>query len=380
MQLLKDFFLFFLLAFVVACSPIHQNHAFVLNSFDARRMGKHVEQLASDSFLGRKPFTVGEWRTIHYLQEQFRSDGLEPGNDSSYFQKVPMVSIMSMASPQMLFEAKNGNFHLKGPDDYVLWSNITNPIVSLDKDEIVFAGYGIVAPEYHWNDYANIDVKNKVVMVLANEPGFDGSDSTLFKSITMTYYARWIYKLEEAARRGAKACFIVHSFKSTGQAFKIVQNGWNASRLRLDERASNVKQCPIAGWLSEQGAIKILGLAGKDTSLLSAAGKRGFISLPLGVKVSAGIRVRAVYNQSHNVIGKITGSKWPNEYVIYTAHWDHFGIGIPNDKGDSIYNGAHDNASGVAGLLELAAAYKKLPKPPKRTIVFLALTAEEQGL
>jgi Zn-dependent M28 family amino/carboxypeptidase len=380
MHVLKYFLYLFILMFTWACSPLHQKRVVPLDTFSAERMRKHVELLASDSFEGRKPFTEGELRTISYLKEQFEAFGLEPGNDSSFFQKVPMVSITSMAAPQMLIETKHGSFSLSGPDDYVIWSGVTTPIVSLDKEEVVFAGYGIVAPEYNWNDYADIDVKDKVVLVLANEPGFDGSDSTLFKGITMTYYARWIYKMEEAARRGAKACLVIHSTKSTGQAFRLVQNGWNATRLRLDERASNIPQCPILGWLTEHAAHKILSKSGVDTASIEAAGKRGFKAIPLSVQISTVIRVSSKYNHSNNVIGKITGSKWPDEYIIYTAHWDHFGIGMPDNKGDSIYNGAHDNASGVAGLLEIASVFKNLQKPPKRTIIFLALTAEEQGL
>ncbi|MCU7550298.1 M28 family metallopeptidase [Chitinophagaceae bacterium LB-8] len=380
MQFLKYYFVFMLLASFSACNTTHQNNIFPSEAFDAKRLGKHIEQLASDSFLGRKPFTTGEIRTITYLEEQYKKIGLEPGNANSYFQKVPMISITSVASPQIIVQTKNDHFFLNGPDDYVIWSGINKPMVSLEQDEVIFAGYGIVAPEYNWNDYAGIDVKNKVVLVLANEPGYDGSDSSLFKGLTMTYYARWTYKLEEAARQGAKACLMIHSFKSTGQAFSIIQNGWNATRLRLNEQSGNATQCPISGWISEQAAQKIFGAAEVDSSIIYSAGKRGFHPMQLNVKVSANIRVKTVYNQSNNVISKISGSKWPDEYIIYTAHWDHFGIGRPDEKGDSIYNGAQDNASGVAGLLEIAAAFKSMSKRPKRTIIFLALTAEEQGL
>ncbi len=380
MQFRKCLLFIVLLVFLTVCAPLRKNHVFLQNAFNAKRIGRHLELLASDSFLGRKPFTEGEKRTIYYLQEQFKAIGLEPGNGNSYFQKVPMVSITSIAASQMLIESEQNSICLNGPDDYVIWSNISNPVVALDRNDIVFAGYGIVAPEFNWNDYESVNVKDKVVLVLANEPGFGSQDSTLFKGITMTYYARWTYKLEEAARHGAKACFIIHTTKSTGQPFSMVQNGWNATRLRLDERSSSITQCPVAGWISEQAAHKIFSTSGKDTAILAAAEKRGFKAIPMNIQVSARIQVKAIYNQSNNVIAKITGSKRPEEYIIYTAHWDHFGIGKPDKYGDSIYNGAHDNASGVAGLLELAFAFKSLPKPPKRTIVFLALTAEEQGL
>jgi Zn-dependent M28 family amino/carboxypeptidase len=364
----------------MACSSVHQNQPELLNAFDADRMANYTAQLASDSFLGRRPFTLGETRTINYLERQFKAIGLEPGNNNTYFQKVPMVSITSVASPQMQVRSENDSFYLNGPNDYIIWSNVADPIVDIRNTELVFAGYGIVAAEYNWNDYAGIDVKNKIVLILANEPGYDGSDSSLFKGKTMTYYARWTYKLEEAARQGAKGCLMIHSYKSTGQAFNLMQNGWNGTRLHLNTGIAKMNQCAMAGWLSENAAYKLITVSGEDSSLLSAAGKRGFKAKSLNVHISTTIQVKAVYNESNNVIAKITGSKWPDEYIIYTAHWDHFGIGRPDEKGDSIYNGAHDNASGVAGLLELANAFKSMPKPPKRTIVFLALTSEEQGL
>ncbi|MDF2191050.1 M28 family peptidase [Paraflavitalea sp. CAU 1676] len=346
----------------------------------ADSLAKHIAVLASDDFQGRKPFTEGETKTINYLKEQFALAGLEPGNGDSYFQDVPMVNITTAAASSMAVESGKGNFNLKGFDDYVIWTDKTDSLITLDKNELVFAGYGVVAPEYNWNDYAGLDVKGKVVLVLVNDPGYNSGDSTLFKGKTMTYYGRWTYKFEEAARQGAKGCLIVHNTQAASYPFSVVQNNWNGSRLRLDNRGKTEQLCDVIGWVSGPTATKLLGAAGLDSSLLAKADVRGFKGTPLGIKLSTTMKVTPVYNKSHNVIGKITGSKRPDEYIIYTAHWDHLGIGKADEKGDSIYNGAFDNASATAGLIELARGFKSLSEKPERTIIFLSVTAEEQGL
>lgn len=351
-----------------------------LAAFSTDSLGLHIAQLSSDSFQGRKPFTEGETRTIQYLEQAFKNAGLEPGNGSSYFQEVPMVRITTTAAPTMQVRSAKSNFTLKGYDDYVIWTDKTDSVVSLDNSELVFAGYGVVAPEYGWNDYEGLDVKGKVVLVLVNDPGFNAHDSTLFKGKTMTYYGRWTYKFEEAARQGARGCLIIHNTEAASYPFTVVQNNWNGSRLRLDNRGKTETLCDVIGWLSAPAAAKLLAAAGKDSTLLAAADVKGFKGTALGLNLSTGIKVGTVYNKSYNVIGKVTGSKYPDETVIYTAHWDHLGIGKPDETGDSIYNGALDNASATAGLLELARAFTHLKNKPDRTIVLLAVTAEEQGL
>ncbi|NCT74613.1 MAG: M28 family peptidase [Chitinophagaceae bacterium] len=351
-----------------------------LAAFSTDSLGLHIAQLSSDSFQGRKPFTEGETRTIQYLEQAFKNAGLEPGNGSSYFQEVPMVRITTTAAPTMQVRSAKSNFTLKGYDDYVIWTDKTDSVVSLDNSELVFAGYGVVAPEYGWNDYEGLDVKGKVVLVLVNDPGFNAHDSTLFKGKTMTYYGRWTYKFEEAARQGARGCLIIHNTEAASYPFTVVQNNWNGSRLRLDNRGKTETLCDVIGWLSAPAAAKLLAAAGKDSTLLAAADVKGFKGTTLGLNLSTSIKVGTVYNKSYNVIGKVTGSKYPDETVIYTAHWDHLGIGKPDETGDSIYNGALDNASATAGLLELARAFTHLKNKPDRTIVLLAVTAEEQGL
>ena len=349
-------------------------------AFSADSIREHVSALASDSFMGRKPFTEGETRTISYLQKEFASAGLEPGNNNSFLQEVPMVNIVATAAPTMQVKSPKGNFDLKVFDDYIVWTDKPDSSESLDNSELVFAGYGVVSPENNWNDYAGLDVKGKVVMVMVNDPGFWSGDTTLFKGKEMTYYGRWTYKYEEAARQGAKGCLIIHNTAAASYPFAVLQNSLNTSRLLLDPRGKNVKNSDVIGWVTETTANKLFTAAGFDSTLLVKANQRGFKPVPLKLKLSTSLKVKSDYNKSYNVIGKITGSKHPDETIIYTAHWDHLGIGKPDKTGDSIYNGALDNASGAAGLIELARAFSSMKKKPERTIVILSVTGEEQGL
>lgn len=351
-----------------------------LTQLSADSLAKNIATLSSDDFTGRKPFTEGETKTINYLKEKFAAVGLEPGNGNSYLQEVPMVRIKTSPAATMDVSSSKEKFTLKGFDDYVIWTDKTDSAVSFMNDELVFAGYGVVAPEYNWNDYEGLDVKGKVVLVLVNDPGFNANDSALFRGKTMTYYGRWTYKFEEAARQGAKGCLIIHNTVAASYPFKVVQNNWNGSRLRLDNRGKKETLCDIIGWVSGPTASKLFTAAGVDTALIAKADQRGFKGQALGVKLTTSMKVATDYNKSHNVIGKITGTKYPEETIIYTAHWDHLGIGKPDDTGDSIFNGALDNASATAGLIELARAFKNSKTAPGRTIVFLSVTAEEQGL
>jgi Zn-dependent M28 family amino/carboxypeptidase len=348
-------------------------------AFNADTLRHDITVLAADSLIGRKPFTAGETKAINYLQKRFAEVGLEPGNGGSYLQDVPMVNIETKADSVMQVQSAKGNFQLKGLDDYVIWTEKTDPVINLKNDELVFAGYGVNAPERGWNDYAGLDVKGKIVMVLVNDPGY-GIDSSLFKGDTMTYYGRWTYKFEEAARQGAKGCLVIHNTKAASYPFSVAQNNWNGSHLHLDDRGKNTRYCDVVGWISEPASTKLLNAAGYDSTLYTKAAQKGFKGVALKEKVTTSMKVVATYNQSHNVIGKITGAKHPDEYIIYSAHWDHLGIGKADETGDSIYNGALDNASATAGLLQLAKAFKSLRTKPERTIIFLSVTAEEQGL
>ncbi len=351
-----------------------------LAAINADSLRRHISVLSADSLFGRKPFTAGEGKTIRYLKQQFAAAGLEPGNGDSYLQEVPMVNILATADPAMQVTAPGGEFTLRAYDDYILWTDRTVASISLDKTELVFAGYGIVAPEYNWDDYEGLDVRDKVVMVMINDPGFRSGDPAFFKGETMTYYGRWTYKFEEAARQGAKGCLIIHNKKAAGYGFIVQQNKFNNTRLQLVRSENEPEVCEAIGWVPESTACRLFTAAGYDSLLLEQAGKPGFRGMPLNLKLTTGMTVQSSYNKSYNVIGRITGTRRPDEVIIYTAHWDHLGIGKPDEKGDSIYNGAFDNATATAGLIELARAFNSLGKKPERTVVFLSVTAEEQGL
>lgn len=347
-------------------------------SISEESLKSHIEILASDDFQGRKPFTEGEIKTTNYLQDKFKQYGLEPGNGDSYFQEVPMVELTAFPSSTMTISGGASDVVLNVSEDYVAYTEKVVDNVSLNSSELVFAGYGVVAPEYGWNDYEGLDVKGKTVVVLVNDPGFASGDSTFFKGESMTYYGRWTYKYEEAARQGAAGCLIVHETVPAGYPWLVVRNSWSGASLYLDQSGDNY-QPDVLGWITREAAIKIFEASNQDMKNYAERSRNGDLkSTSLGLNASVSVRNDIKKDMSKNVIAKITGSEKPDEYIIYSAHWDHLGIGNPID-GDSIYNGAHDNASGTATLLGIAEAMSKAEKP-KRTVVFLAVTAEEQGL
>ncbi|WP_026966132.1 M28 family metallopeptidase [Algoriphagus terrigena] len=349
-------------------------------TFQVADIEPNLITLSSDEFMGRMPFTEGEKITTDFLETEFKKLGLEPGNGDSYFQDVPMVSISCNPAETMEFKSKSGSLSIEGLKDFVVWTQRTDSLVEVKDAEVVFAGFGIVAPEYGWNDYKNIDVKGKIVVVLVNDPGFGTEDASLFKGNTMTYYGRWTYKYEEAARQGALGCLIVHNTIPAGYGFNVIQNSWKASKLYLDDRGKEPYKLGFEGWITLPTAKKLFEMGGmNDSEMLAKARKADFEPVSMEIFASGSIQVEATYNVSKNVVAKVTGKTRPDEYLVYSAHWDHFGIGKPDETGDSIYNGALDNASGTAALIALAKAFKTDPQP-ERTVVFLAVTAEEQGL
>ena len=338
---------------------------------------RYLSVIAADSLEGRKPFTIGETKTINYLKTEFTKLGLEPGNGDSYFQEVPMVEIKSVPQDKMIIKGKTGSLDLTYLTDFVAGSRRLKDQVNIANSPLVFAGFGIVAPEYGWNDYKDLDVKGKTVVVMINDPGF--ADSTLFKGKNMTYYGRWTYKFEEASRQGAAGILIIHDTEPAAYPWSVVRSGWSKSKLNLQSEDNGMNRTVVEGWISLEKAKALFKLAGQRDELMEAAKKKGFKAVDLGLTTSLTIKNKIKKSRSYNVLAKISGNKRKDEAIIYSAHWDHLGIG-EKVKGDSIYNGAVDNATGVASLLELAAAFKKLPKQPERTILFISYTAEEQGL
>lgn len=348
-----------------------------LVQMDTLTIDRHLSVLASDDFMGRKPFTEGEEKTIHYLESELMRMGVSAGNGDSYFQDVPLVEITGRQSEEMVVKAGAKTMRFKTNEDVVVYTERASEYAEIKDSELVYAGYGIVAPEYGWNDYEGLDVKGKTVIVLVNDPGFSSGDSTLFKGEEMTYYGRWTYKYEEAARQGAAGVLIVHETVPAGYPWLVVQSSWTGAKLNLD--AENPPyQCAIQGWITRSTAVQLFSQAGiKNYSEMAKS--KDFKPVPMGMSATVNVSNEIKRDVSKNVIGMVKGSDRPDEYIIYSAHWDHIGVGEPID-GDSIYNGAHDNASGTTGLLMIAEQFAKPENQPERSVVFLFVTAEEQGL
>lgn len=340
----------------------------------------HIKVLASDKFGGRAPASRGEKLSIDYIRDHFRDYGLKPAVDGSYFQKVPLVEITADPHTELTIAGGGHKLDFSYDSDMMVWTKHEDPHVALKGSPLVFVGYGIVAPEYHWNDYAGLDVKGKTVVILVNDPGYATGDKHLFHGRSMTYYGRWTYKYEEAARQGAAGALIVHETGPAGYPWKVVSASWSGPLFSLVATDKNRHRAAVEGWITHAAAKQLFAAAGMNLDKLEkAAARRGFKARPMNLTASIALDNKIAHVMSHNVIGMIPGRVHPDQAVIYSAHWDHFGT-KPDMKGDNIYNGARDDASGVAGLLELAHAFGKLKPAPERSVLFLATTSEEQGL
>ena len=354
------------------------NHAFK-DAIDAADFAEHVTQLASDDFAGRAPGTVGEEKTVEYIKAQFARIGLQPGNGSDWFQPVAMVETTADESATLDIKVGGGQQVLKFGDDMVVGTRTGQPQVSIKDSELVFVGYGVDAPEQEWNDYAGLDVKGKTVVILVNDPGFHAKDAKLFEGERMTYYGRWTYKFEEAARKGAAAALIIHDTAGASYGWDVVKNSWSGPQYDLPAKDDPAPRVPAQGWISAAAADALFKAAGQDfAKLRAAANKRGFKPVPLDARVSFDLNSTTRESSSRNVVGILRGSEAPDEAVVYMGHWDH--LGKHEGEGDTIYNGAVDNATGIAGIIEIAEAMRKAPTPPKRSVLFLAVTLEESGL
>ncbi|HWH52990.1 MAG TPA: M28 family metallopeptidase [Gemmatimonadaceae bacterium] len=344
---------------------------------------QHIKDLSADSMEGRAPGTTGEQRAVAYMQGQFKAIGLAPGNpDGTYLQNVDLIGYT--AHPTASFTAKGKTVALRYPDDYIANSRHNRPETNIDNSDVVFVGYGVVAPEYGWDDYKGVDVKGKTILMLVNDPPVrlandTALDTTMFKGRAMTYYGRWTYKYEIASDKGAAAAIIIHETGPAGYPYDVVKSSNSQEQFDVITPDAD-KRVPVEGWITLDKAKELLRDAGQNfDALKAAAARKDFKPVPLDAKATIHVKIDARQVQSHNVVAKLDGSDKKDEYVVYTAHWDHLGIG-PKVNGDSIYNGAADNASGSSALLEIAKAYKKLPTPPRRSILFLSVTAEEKGL
>ena len=391
-----------------------------LDALSGDRVLGHIKTLASDAFEGRGPGTPGEAKTLDYLTSQFQVFGLKPGNpDGTFVQEVPLVGFQALKTSGTI-RFRDQSIDLKSSDDWVAVSRkyahamdelnkpgrdpklkdaqavadlrqVSAPLTStlmLEDSEVVFVGYGVVAPEYGWDDYKGVDVKGKTVVMLINDPAVpdpaDPSklDPSLFKGKAMTYYGRWTYKYEVASEKGAAACLIVHETGPAGYPYEVVVGSWGRENFDLFTPEGNAKRVTVEGWLALETAKRLFNSAGRDFDALKAASlRKDFQPVPLGAKAEFSVRNQFRRVDSRNVVARLEGSDptLKAEHVAYTAHWDHLGKD-PALKGDQIYNGAADNASGTAALLEIARGFTLLKTPPKRSVLFLAVTAEEKGL
>ncbi|MEE8371845.1 MAG: M28 family metallopeptidase [Sphingomonadales bacterium] len=341
-------------------------------------LARHIEVLSSDAFEGRAPASAGEEKTVAYLKGEFERMGLQPGNNGSFFQEVPLVSITADPNTTLSVSSPAGPMSFAYIEEMMVWTKKVVEHSAIAKSDMVFVGYGIVAPEYGWNDYEGVDVKGKTVIILVNDPGFATKDPELFKGNTMTYYGRWTYKFEEAARQGAAGAFVIHQTEPAAYPWEVVSGGWSGEQFDL-VRGSDVLLADIEGWLTHDAATKLLAAAGQDLAALEEEAKTSaFKARELDLKATVAVENTLRRSLSKNVIATLPGSEAADEHFIYMAHWDHLGRD-ESIEGDQIFNGALDNASGTAALLELAEAFASLKQRPRRSVTFIALTAEEQG-
>jgi len=340
----------------------------------------HIARLASDEFGGRKPGTESEKRTLDYLDAEFRKLGLKPANGASFLQEVPMVEITAGSDAALRFTTAGVASDLKFRENMVIWTKRVKPAESMESSPMVFVGHGVTAPEYGWDDYAGIDMRGKTAVILINDPGFATGDASLFRGRAMTYYGRWTYKFEEAARRGATGAIIIHQTEPAAYGWETVVNSWSTPQLDHSSTDGNAGRVAIEGWITESVAEKLFAANGMTLAdAVKRANTRGFRAEPLKSVASAAVRNAIRRTNSHNFAAVIPGSTRPDEYLVYMAHWDHLGK-LPGCSGDCIMNGAVDNATGTAGLLTIAKAFMTARKKPERSIVFLAVTLEESGL
>jgi Zn-dependent M28 family amino/carboxypeptidase len=347
----------------------------------------HIKALSSDDFEGRAPGTRGEELSVNYITDEFKKIGLKPGNpNGSFVQEVPLAGIKS--EPKMSFKVNGQTTELQYPDDYVASSARLQPDIKVDNSGVVFVGYGIVAPEYGWDDYKDVDIRGKTILMLINDPPIPSAkdplklDEKMFKGKAMTYYGRWTYKYEIAAQKGAAAAVIIHETEPAAYPYTVVKTSWAKENFELDAPDKNAQAVPVRSWITLDVAKKLFADCGQNfDQLKKAAVSKTFRPVALNATASMVIKQTLRSFKSRNVIAKLEGSDptLKDEYIIYTAHWDHLGR-HSELSGDQIFNGAVDNASGDAAVIQLGAAFSKVNPPPKRSVLFMCTTAEEAGL
>ncbi|MCF6215617.1 MAG: M28 family metallopeptidase [Emcibacter sp.] len=349
-------------------------------NIDAERLTQNLRILASDEFEGRAPATIGEEKTINFLKQEFEKIGLKPGNGDSFFQGANMVELTMSSDAVMSITTSAGDIKLEYGPGFMGWTKRVVEAQSVTNSEMIFVGYGIVAPEYDWNDYEGLDVRGKTVVVMVNDPGYATQDPDLFTGNAMTYYGRWTYKYEEAARQGAEAVIIIHETAPASYPWEVVSGSWAGPQIGLESADGNMSRVAVESWVPGHEMAKIFADAGLDYQALTAqAATKDFKAVSLKANMSVDITNKIRRVVSNNVVAILPGTDRADEFIIHMSHWDHMGKDS-SLEGDQIYNGAADNASGTAGLIELANAYMSGAQKPRRSIMFMAVTAEEQGL
>lgn len=372
----KIVYLIITLAFLSCKSNVEE----AADTIDTKKMGVDISVLASDSLLGRSPFGIAEELTVSYLSKRMIEIGLEPAFDTSFYQNVSLVELITYIPEKLNISTLNEKLSLEVGYDFTVWSHVLESEVKIENSNLVFAGFGISAKEWSWNDFEGVDIKGKTIVVLVNDPGFVTGDSTLFKGKTMTYYGRWRYKFEEAERQGALGCIIVHEDEAAGYPWAIVNGRTNRSDFFLDNGELNNRNCKIQGWITRSSAEKLFEECGMSyENMKHLASQHGFKPVEMNASYSITLSNTWKKSTSRNVAGFIKGNKYPEEAIVYSAHWDHLGIGKAIN-GDSIYNGASDNAAAMAWMLAIAKAFKATGHEPERSVVFFAPTAEEAGM
>jgi Zn-dependent M28 family amino/carboxypeptidase len=377
---MKNFPLLIIALLLYSCSSSDRDFKMAYNGITGEDLVPYVSALGSDEFMGREPFTEGETITINYLAEQLQRIGFEPAFGDSYFQDVPLVEVVTAIDKPVVIETKSGKFNLITAEDIAVSSPRIEEKLTVSGSEMVFAGFGIVAPEFGWDDYANLDVKGKTVVVLVNDPGLYTGNADLFKGNEMTFYGRWTYKYEEAARQGATGILIIHETVGAGYPWAVPRRSAISPTLFMQNENGNSDKLVFNGWLESEISSEIFNAIGYDIEKLRAdACIQGFVGFDLSSTIDIELNNSFNFNSSVNVAGILPGSERPDEVIIYSGHWDHFGIGEAVD-GDSIYNGAVDNGTTMAWMYEIGEAFASLKQRPARTVMLFFPTAEEQGL
>ena len=372
------------LVFVAGCEPAISPDTSVKPAIaSAADIGRRIEKLASDEFEGRAPGTPGGQAASQYIADEMKAAGLAPmGENGTYFQPVELTAQTVLPSSSMeIVKGETQVIDGNSTENAVFWTKRLDKSVEIKDSDLVFVGYGVTAPEFGWNDYAGLDVKGKTVVMLVNDPGFATKDENLFKGNAMTYYGRWTYKYEEAARQGAAAAIIIHETAPASYGWDVVSGSWTGEQYDLVRPDRGASRAALEGWISYEQAENLFNSVDLNLNTLkSAAAVQGFAAVTLPeVTLNATIDQDVKTTTSRNVAGGITGTKYPDEYVLYMAHWDHLGKNDAIEGPDKIYNGAVDNATGTSAILEIGEAFVQ-QGAPERSAIFVAVTAEESGL